>query len=74
MVTLLGVLQVGQFMGTRADFIPKPVCKKLSLLQDKVYLWLSPPLDKSRSHAGFSCETLKSATHTYTHQSSDRFQ
>ena len=30
------VPQVGQFIGTRADFIPEPICKKLSLLQDKV--------------------------------------
>lgn len=30
------VLQVGQFIGTRADFIPEPICKMLSLLQDKV--------------------------------------
>lgn len=29
-------LQIGQFIGTRADFVPEPICKKLSLLQDKV--------------------------------------
>ncbi len=28
--------QVGQFIGTRADFIPKPICKRLALLQDQV--------------------------------------
>ncbi len=29
-------MQIGQFIGTRADFVPEPICKKLSLLQDKV--------------------------------------
>ena len=29
--------QVGQFIGTRPDFIPMPICKKLTLLQDKVH-------------------------------------
>ena len=31
-------MQIGQFIGTRADFVPEPICKKLSLLQDKVPL------------------------------------
>ena len=30
------IMQIGQFIGTRADFVPEPICKKLSLLQDKV--------------------------------------
>lgn len=30
-------MQVGQFIGTRADFIPMPICEKLALLQDKVH-------------------------------------
>ncbi|CAK0783630.1 hypothetical protein CVIRNUC_006829 [Coccomyxa viridis] len=29
-------MKVGQFIGTRADFIPMPICEKLALLQDKV--------------------------------------
>ena len=29
-------MQIGQFIGTRADFVPEPICKKLALLQDKV--------------------------------------
>lgn len=28
--------QVGQFLGARADFIPEPICRQLSLLQDQV--------------------------------------
>ena len=29
------VLQVGQFLGARADFVPEPICRQLSLLQDQ---------------------------------------
>lgn len=29
-------LKVGQFLGARVDFIPEPICRRLSLLQDKV--------------------------------------
>lgn len=32
-------MQVGQFIGTRSDFIPEPICRRLSLLQDQVRLW-----------------------------------
>ena len=28
--------QAGQFIGSRADFVPEPMCRKLSLLCDKV--------------------------------------
>ena len=30
------LVQVGQFIGTRSDFIAEPVCRRLSLLQDQV--------------------------------------
>jgi hypothetical protein len=40
---LLGcVAQVGQFIGTRSDFIPQPICERLSLLQDQVSTQHSP--------------------------------
>ncbi len=29
-------LQAGQFIGARGDFVPKPICQKLSLLHDQV--------------------------------------
>ena len=29
-------VQVGQFIGTRSDFIAEPICRRLSLLQDQV--------------------------------------
>ena len=39
-------LQVGQFLGARADFIPEPICRRLSVLQDQVHprrMLLAPP-------------------------------
>ena len=32
----MSFMQAGQFIGSRADFVPEPICKKLSLLCDKV--------------------------------------
>ena len=29
--------QAGQFIGSRADFVPEPICRKLALLCDKVW-------------------------------------
>jgi len=29
-------LQIGQFFAARAEFVPEPICKKLSLLHDQV--------------------------------------
>ncbi len=44
-------MQIGQFIGTRADFVPEPICKKLSLLQDKVSSLCSiSPAKPSRLH------------------------
>ncbi|KAK9798604.1 hypothetical protein WJX73_007340 [Symbiochloris irregularis] len=39
-------IKVGQFMGARSDFIPEPICRKLSLLQDKV-----PPMSAAQTRA-----------------------
>ena len=36
MCTPACMIQVGQFIGTRSDFIAEPICRRLSLLQDQV--------------------------------------
>jgi hypothetical protein len=41
---LLLLLQAGQFIGARADFVPEQICAKLCLLQDKV-----PPMTPQRA-------------------------
>lgn len=41
---LLLLLQAGQFIGARADFVPDQICRKLCLLQDKV-----PPMSPARA-------------------------
>jgi hypothetical protein len=38
------LLQAGQFIGARADFVPDQICRKLCLLQDKV-----PPMSPARA-------------------------
>ena len=30
------MLQLGQFFAARAEFVPEPICRKLSLLHDRV--------------------------------------
>eukprot|EP00889_Picochlorum_renovo_P002607 jgi/Picre1/29637/NNA_005020.t1 len=44
-------LKGGQFLGARSDFIPIQICKKLSLLQDKV-----PPMPKEQAQAAIEAE------------------
>ncbi|CAL8461942.1 g1473 [Coccomyxa elongata] len=44
-------LKVGQFIGTRADFIPKPICKRLALLQDQV-----PPMSEQQTRGVLEAE------------------
>lgn len=44
-------LKGGQFLGARSDFIPIQICKKLSLLQDKV-----PPMPKEQARAAIEAE------------------
>lgn len=29
-------MQLGQFFAARAEFVPEPICRKLSLLHDRV--------------------------------------
>jgi hypothetical protein len=41
---LLRLLQAGQFIGARADFVPDQICRKLCLLQDQV-----PPMSPARA-------------------------
>lgn len=38
------LLQAGQFIGARADFVPEQICRKLCLLQDQV-----PPMSAGRA-------------------------
>jgi len=40
---ILTCLQIGQFFAARAEFVPEPICKKLSLLHDQVGLNRSTP-------------------------------
>ena len=44
-------LKGGQFLGARSDFIPLPICKRLSLLQDQV-----PPMPKEQAKAAIEKE------------------
>lgn len=44
-------LKGGQFLGARSDFIPVQICKKLSLLQDRV-----PPMSKEQARAAIEAE------------------
>ena len=44
-------LKGGQFLGARSDFIPIQICKKLSLLQDKV-----PPMPKEQAKIAIEAE------------------
>ncbi|KAK9834339.1 hypothetical protein WJX81_008600 [Elliptochloris bilobata] len=44
-------LKVGQFLGARADFIPEPICRQLSLLQDQV-----PPMPAAQALAVLQAE------------------
>ena len=44
-------LKGGQFLGARSDFIPMPICKKLSLLQDRV-----PPMSKDQARSAIEKE------------------
>lgn len=44
-------LKGGQFLGARSDFIPLQICKKLSLLQDRV-----PPMPKEQAQAAIEAE------------------
>jgi len=37
-------LKAGQFIGSRGDFVPEPICRKLTLLCDKV-----PPMSEARA-------------------------
>jgi hypothetical protein len=36
--TFMFVLQLGQFFAARAEFVPEPICRYLSLLHDRVWL------------------------------------
>lgn len=38
------LIQAGQFIGARADFVPDQICRKLCLLQDQV-----PPMSPARA-------------------------
>lgn len=44
-------LKGGQFLGARSDFIPIQICKKLSLLQDRV-----PPMSKEQAKYAIEAE------------------
>ncbi|GFR52787.1 hypothetical protein Agub_g15404, partial [Astrephomene gubernaculifera] len=44
-------LKAGQFIGSRADFVPEQICRKLSLLCDKV-----PPMSPSATRAALQRE------------------
>lgn len=44
-------LKGGQFLGARSDFIPVQICKKLSLLQDRV-----PPMSKEQARSAIEAE------------------
>lgn len=43
--------QAGQFIGSRGDFVPEPICRKLSLLCDKV-----PPMSPEATRAAIARE------------------
>ena len=43
--------QAGQFLGARGDFVPKPICQKLSLLHDQV-----PPMPPAQVRASIEGE------------------
>ena len=55
-----GVLQTGQFLGARPDFIPEPICRQLIKLQDQAS-WSSlpsttmPPRQILLNSAAFIC-------------------
>jgi predicted unusual protein kinase regulating ubiquinone biosynthesis (AarF/ABC1/UbiB family) len=36
-------MQIGQFFAARAEFVPEPICRKLSLLHDQAGLHKSSP-------------------------------
>lgn len=44
MLCCVVLLQAGQFIGARADFMPDQICRKLCLLQDQV-----PPMSPARA-------------------------
>lgn len=53
-----GLLQAGQFIGARADFVPEEICNKLCLLQDQV-----PPMTPEKARK-VSAQQLLSCTCT----------
>ncbi len=44
-------MQAGQFLGARGDFVPMPICQKLSLLHDQV-----PPMPPAQVRASIEGE------------------
>ena len=48
---MVALAQAGQFIGARGDFVPEAVCRKLSLLHDRV-----PPMPAAQAGAAIERE------------------